>query len=123
MPELIRSLQKECCDVHARTRAVSCPYCLLRREIVTIKFSLLKSPTALFVCSSAARRLPMTTGYPPIREDWNRRRQPVANPWKKFPSVRGAADGKEVTRSFDEVHCQSGSFITRDLGTVLSSGP
>jgi DNA-directed RNA polymerase subunit RPC12/RpoP len=38
--------------VSRRLRDIDCPYCLLRREIVTIKFSLLKCPTALFVCSS-----------------------------------------------------------------------
>jgi hypothetical protein len=38
--------------VSQRLPDIDCPYCLLRREIVSIKFSLLKSPTALFVCSS-----------------------------------------------------------------------
>jgi hypothetical protein len=39
-----------------RERFPDCPYCLLRREIVTIKFSLLKSPTALFVLRLGAYR-------------------------------------------------------------------
>jgi hypothetical protein len=29
-----------------------CPYCLLRREIIAVRFSLLKPCTALFVCPS-----------------------------------------------------------------------
>jgi len=42
-----------------RPADIDCPYCLLRREIVTIKFSLSRSPDGLV--RLAARLLPMTT--------------------------------------------------------------
>jgi hypothetical protein len=49
-----------------------CPYCLLRREIIAVRFSLLRPPAAVFVypccCSAVAdddgprKNLPASTG-------------------------------------------------------------
>jgi hypothetical protein len=39
------------------TSPYDCPYCLLRREIIAVKFPLFRSPSALFVCPSCGSAL------------------------------------------------------------------
>jgi DNA-directed RNA polymerase subunit RPC12/RpoP len=78
-----------------RERFPDCPYCLLRREIVTIKFSLLKSPTALFVCSSCGSAL---TDDDRLSTDTRGLEQKAAaagrEPLEKIP-VRAGSSGRE----------------------------
>jgi DNA-directed RNA polymerase subunit RPC12/RpoP len=76
---------------------IDCPYCLLRREIVTIKFSLLKSPTALFVCSSCGSAL---TDDDRLSTDTRGLEQKAAagrEPLEKIP-VRAGNSGRERLR-------------------------
>jgi DNA-directed RNA polymerase subunit RPC12/RpoP len=76
---------------------IDCPYCLLRREIVTIKFSLLKSPTALFVCSSCGSALTDDERLSADARGLEQKAAAGGEPLGKIP-VRAGSSGRERLR-------------------------
>jgi hypothetical protein len=80
-------LSKECCDVDARKRTPldnDCPYCLLRRAIIAVRFSLFKPCTALFGCPSCGSIFADVDG-PSNKGGRSWHKAYLRLRWKRFP--------------------------------------
>jgi hypothetical protein len=78
-----------------------CPYCLLRCEIIAVKFPLFRPPTALFVCPSCGSALAYRDGATTKRD---RLRMPPRDPNEdeEDEEEEDRADEPPVVREPDE---------------------